>query len=189
MSLGQRSKSERSNRSSSLPQKKLLPKRLVSSFPFNLVTLWHHTTSLSHTLQNLCLGSAHEVVSGAGSGMFELTNQRRLGIIIWWTLQLASYVCFQKKKQKTPSKTTTAKIIMSFNSKFNKDVTSRRPLSFKTSCHGSTTRHRHNVRLQYWLKAHCLNSHDDVLSWIINPGFWQAFFCVKTKVWWWKLKK
>lgn len=32
-----------------LPQKKLLPKRLVSSLAFNCETLWHHTTLQCHT--------------------------------------------------------------------------------------------------------------------------------------------
>ena len=42
------------NRSSSLPQKTLLLKRLVSGPAFNSVTLWHHITSPCHKFAHHC---------------------------------------------------------------------------------------------------------------------------------------
>ena len=82
------------NRSSSLPQKRLRLKRLVGSPAFNSVTLWHHTASPCHTCVQLYTeihGRTEDTwrlktrqswseTQLAGSGMCVLTNQGRLGI-------------------------------------------------------------------------------------------------------------
>ena len=76
------------NRSSSLPWKTLLIKRLTNNPTFNSVTLWHHRVTHLHNTctyqrvwnDEVISHSCSAGVSGVSSGMCELTNQRRLGI-------------------------------------------------------------------------------------------------------------
>lgn len=59
----------------------------ITCLTFNSVTLWYHTTlpCQTHYLWlvwhvRTYLAQLSAVISGAGSGMWELTNQSRLGI-------------------------------------------------------------------------------------------------------------
>lgn len=73
------------SRSSSLPQKPLLLKHLVRSVTFSYVTSWHQPTPPCHTFTSFTSKRLvwhvifdFTVVSGAGSGVRELTNQSSL---------------------------------------------------------------------------------------------------------------
>ena len=69
-----------SNRSSTIPQKTLLLKHLVSSPALSAGTLWHHYITMLHLCiihaSRLVWHSCSVVSSDAGSGVCELTNQR-----------------------------------------------------------------------------------------------------------------